>query len=255
MGKNKPGKYLKYAIGEIVLVVIGILIALSINNWNESNKNKKNEYEFYKGILSDLEKDSFKLEGQRKFFNNRIEHAGWLLKKVRNPIGTIDNVEFGQHVEPLFIGPLPVVYNSSFEAAKSSGTFGFFENKEILKQLNQYYTNFEELKGIMAATMRLLESSLEPIMATVPMNYIKKETGIYVITSEEHENKDLYEYVYGIKDERSITVDLNIILKNPSFEAYLLGDLGRSFNALTSIKIRKTQLSKIKSEIEQYMND
>ena len=34
MSENKTGKYLKYAIGEIVLVVIGILIALSINNWN-----------------------------------------------------------------------------------------------------------------------------------------------------------------------------------------------------------------------------
>ena len=45
MEQNKTGKYLKYAIGEIVLVVIGILIALSINNWNESRKveNKKQE--------------------------------------------------------------------------------------------------------------------------------------------------------------------------------------------------------------------
>ena len=45
MEKNKTGKYLKYAIGEIVLVVIGILIALQINNWNENRKlsNKKRE--------------------------------------------------------------------------------------------------------------------------------------------------------------------------------------------------------------------
>jgi hypothetical protein len=35
--------YSRYAIGEIVLVVIGILIALQINNWNETNKNKKKE--------------------------------------------------------------------------------------------------------------------------------------------------------------------------------------------------------------------
>jgi Family of unknown function (DUF6090) len=41
--ENKTGKYLKYAIGEIVLVVIGILIALSINNWNENRKNHKLE--------------------------------------------------------------------------------------------------------------------------------------------------------------------------------------------------------------------
>ena len=38
---NKPIKYLRYAIGEIVLVVIGILIALSINNWNQEKQQKK----------------------------------------------------------------------------------------------------------------------------------------------------------------------------------------------------------------------
>jgi uncharacterized membrane protein len=39
--ENKTGKYLKYAIGEIVLVVIGILIALSINNFNNSRQERK----------------------------------------------------------------------------------------------------------------------------------------------------------------------------------------------------------------------
>ena len=37
---NKPLKYLRYAVGEIVLVVIGILIALQINNWNEGRKDR-----------------------------------------------------------------------------------------------------------------------------------------------------------------------------------------------------------------------
>ena len=41
--KNKTGKYFKYAIGEIVLVVIGILIALQINNWNEQRKTQGNQ--------------------------------------------------------------------------------------------------------------------------------------------------------------------------------------------------------------------
>ena len=43
LGKNKTGKYFKYAIGEIVLVVIGILIALQINNWNEVRKTNNKE--------------------------------------------------------------------------------------------------------------------------------------------------------------------------------------------------------------------
>ena len=41
MEKNKTGKYLKYAIGEILLVVIGILIALQINTWNEERLKQK----------------------------------------------------------------------------------------------------------------------------------------------------------------------------------------------------------------------
>ncbi|MEZ4781044.1 MAG: DUF6090 family protein [Flavobacteriaceae bacterium] len=41
ISENKMGKYFKYAIGEILLVVIGILIALQINNWNEQRKAEK----------------------------------------------------------------------------------------------------------------------------------------------------------------------------------------------------------------------
>ena len=50
MEKNKTGKYLKYAIGEIVLVVIGILIALSINSWNQNRLDQQDKKE----ILSKL---------------------------------------------------------------------------------------------------------------------------------------------------------------------------------------------------------
>jgi hypothetical protein len=55
--ENKTGKYFKYAIGEIILVVIGILIALSINNWNEDRKHAIAENEFFKSITNDLEQD------------------------------------------------------------------------------------------------------------------------------------------------------------------------------------------------------
>ena len=52
--ENKFSKYLLYAIGEIVLVVIGILIALQINNWNESNRDKKQEKVYLKNLKEDL---------------------------------------------------------------------------------------------------------------------------------------------------------------------------------------------------------
>ena len=58
LSENKTGKYLKYAIGEIILVVIGILIALSINNWNEDRKDKVREKATLYKFLQDLKSDS-----------------------------------------------------------------------------------------------------------------------------------------------------------------------------------------------------
>jgi len=61
MKKNKTGKYLKYALGEIVLVVIGILIALSINNWNETRKSKVLLETYTTSLIKDLQKDTLVL--------------------------------------------------------------------------------------------------------------------------------------------------------------------------------------------------
>ncbi|WP_411896254.1 DUF6090 family protein [Winogradskyella sp. A2] len=61
LSENKFSKYLIYAIGEIVLVVIGILIALSINNWNEERKANLREQSLYQNILTDLENEDVRL--------------------------------------------------------------------------------------------------------------------------------------------------------------------------------------------------
>ena len=61
MEQNKTGKYLKYAIGEIVLVVIGILIALQINNWNEQRLQLSNLKIVYQQVRIDLIKDTLNL--------------------------------------------------------------------------------------------------------------------------------------------------------------------------------------------------
>ena len=61
MEQNKTGKYLKYAIGEILLVVIGILIALQVNNNNELKKLKAKEREQLTYVLENLKSDSLNL--------------------------------------------------------------------------------------------------------------------------------------------------------------------------------------------------
>jgi uncharacterized membrane protein YidH (DUF202 family) len=58
MEKNNTGKYFKYAIGEIVLVVIGILMALSINNWNETRKLERKKQELVLNLIVDFQENS-----------------------------------------------------------------------------------------------------------------------------------------------------------------------------------------------------
>ena len=64
MSKNKTGKYLKYAIGEIALVMIGILLALQINEWNNERNRKKSEHVIIEQLIIDLSKSQYELEAR-----------------------------------------------------------------------------------------------------------------------------------------------------------------------------------------------
>ena len=82
--EGKTGKYLKYAIGEIVLVVIGILIALQINNWNENRKNKIAEGDYYCRILDDFELNEKLIDENYELTTNRIKLTKELIKDLNN---------------------------------------------------------------------------------------------------------------------------------------------------------------------------
>ena len=74
MEKNKTGKYFKYAIGEIVLVVIGILIALSLNNWNEKRIQNANFDKLIDAleneIIENIDEANYEIEGAREILMN-----------------------------------------------------------------------------------------------------------------------------------------------------------------------------------------
>ncbi|MBF8151579.1 hypothetical protein ITJ86_16885 [Winogradskyella sp. F6397] len=92
--ENKTEKYFKYAIGEIVLVVIGILIALQINNWNENRKSSKIRNNYYKQVLQDLEKDTI-------YINKNIINLDSSLSKYQNYLEKLPEAESTNDVIPL----------------------------------------------------------------------------------------------------------------------------------------------------------
>lgn len=84
LSQNRITQYLAYATGEIILVVIGILIALQINLWNEGQKLAKSRTLFTESLILELEKDSLFLNQTMSILDGRIE----VLQKTKNRINT-----------------------------------------------------------------------------------------------------------------------------------------------------------------------
>ncbi|NNK17563.1 MAG: hypothetical protein HKP49_00260, partial [Maribacter sp.] len=92
--ENKFSKYLLYAIGEIVLVVIGILIALSINNWNERKKAKVIEKELLQQFHAELNLDIEQIENTIKVYQKINNSCIILIEQIKNRKVYNDSLNF-----------------------------------------------------------------------------------------------------------------------------------------------------------------
>ena len=93
LSENKFSKYLLYAIGEIVLVVIGILIALSINNWNESRKEKISEINILQDIKGSISTDIIQLKSRTELAENDIKSANIILNYLEKNLVYNDSLD------------------------------------------------------------------------------------------------------------------------------------------------------------------
>ena len=82
MEKNKTAKYFKYAVGEIILVVIGILIALQINNWNEDRKSIQKGHKILVDIRENVEFNIIQFEEDIEINRKVINSIDIILKNI-----------------------------------------------------------------------------------------------------------------------------------------------------------------------------
>ncbi|WP_160129752.1 DUF6090 family protein [Kordia antarctica] len=107
MKNKKIGNYLAYAIGEIVLVVIGILIAVSLNNWNESRKEKQQLANIYNSITNDLNNDLEEIDKIQSFYKT----AAPLYSKILNDSVTRIEYLLNPQLTYLTIGFPEITFN------------------------------------------------------------------------------------------------------------------------------------------------
>jgi len=155
----KFGKYLIYAIGEILLVVIGILIAVSINNWKQSIDLKKVEQNLYGDLIQELQNDLGEVQGN-------LDYNSHFLMRYNRASEIILNDPQRQLIDTLAIIATELTNFSDFNNEESaynklstSGKLEVITNKEILTRL-QYL-------GSLYNYINRLEKNQEQIMYTI----------------------------------------------------------------------------------------
>ena len=156
--------YLLYAVGEIALVVIGILIALQINNWNEQRQQQNKINIYLENLVNDL-KDDIRRVGHMQHRNMfRVYSMQYLLEMADVP--PFDYAKDGMEVpqwqndNPLWKKEIPLQYDSSFinlaflwthrmsraqvntstiDELKSLGLYSYIDNEDLKKAIADYY--------------------------------------------------------------------------------------------------------------------
>jgi len=148
--ENKTGKYFKYAIGEIILVVIGILIALQINNWNEIRKDRQLESKILSEFHNNLNDDLKNLDLKIKESNTFLKHSSKVLDHLQNKTLLTDSLKYYYsslighgNFEPTII---------AYENLNSKGV-DLIENENLRHAISElysvkYYTMVEDRRTV-----------------------------------------------------------------------------------------------------------
>ena len=180
MEKNKTGKYFKYAIGEILLVVIGILIALQVNNWNQERIQKKELDDLIESVSSNIASDvkSLKLfktarESMVKQMDSTISYYKqddlglpiYKIKKLTQNQAYYYGTAFKELRNTVILQP----NMSAFNALKTSAYFGILQETDLGHVLNTYYTYLKNLQ--------ILEEEHNQFIKNVSQEWDKKFRG------------------------------------------------------------------------------
>ena len=134
--ENKVMAYLRYAIGEILLVVIGILIALQVNNWNERRKENATVKIYLKSMLVDLNNDINRFDLMINNLNKQIRANSSVFRNKNYQTLPIDSIVLT--ISSYFNDYK--IYDQTFQKIKNSGLADQLGSKELNDAINNYYT-------------------------------------------------------------------------------------------------------------------
>jgi hypothetical protein len=233
--EGKTVKYFKYAIGEIVLVVIGILIALSINTWNENRINEDRLKIYVTDIIRDLKNDTLNISLAIKEAEKRSETTKSFLALKNYDSLSIKDLE--KSLETFY--SKVVFSNSTFNKLENSGitNYGVFES--LIENYKTYY-------NIKIPDMMSFEGTHNRAVDRED-NYWRYEQKTYEFSYDEALDS------YQKKEESK--QNLIVLLQLPTARNILKIDYRRNRNTIKRLHNFKKQVITLIDESNQMLND
>lgn len=166
METGKTGKYFKYAIGEIVLVVVGILIALQINNWNQNRLNAQTEAELLQAISSKMKLNIRQHTMGSTRYKSVIEAAEALLIASNNPKIKIHQNKIDEHFSTLSKRFLMGKSNATmiYDEMIGSGQLILLKSAKLRSELTALKANMQLLAAYEDEHLNFVDNQLSPYL-------------------------------------------------------------------------------------------
>ncbi|MEM6516400.1 MAG: DUF6090 family protein [Bacteroidota bacterium] len=234
------GKYFKYAVGEILLVVIGILIALQINNWNEkkSEKDKLNEYlvafkEEVKGNIGRLERAE--------------DRSDVAIQRTKNLIRVMnsDSAKYlsskDLYARSNFVGPVTKIelFSSVYKDLINSGTLKTLEESSLKRRIFQMEREFENYDEIVVSAKKIWDDFLLPYY---------------------HEHQNVLGVWNNARKEEAIPItafnnDMDAFVNNRKYTNILTSRIFQLTNIKVIANYMKVDYDKLIEDIDTYLAD
>ena len=240
LSDGKFSKYLLYAIGEITLVVIGILIALAINNWREKNIIQKREEYYLYGIKDEFEQNKLKLQNLLSVNRLNYENSKKMAVLVRDSADLPDESEISK-----------MLYNSFYYG------IAYYPNNSMLNEL----INSGRLEDISNPILRKHLTAWEPYIQGVRFQEkelsIQRDKVLDLFRGNNASIRTILDQTGSGAQEMGLSKDDNVysnleVVKSREFENNLL------IFILTGIATEKSQYEPLLEEINtilQLIND
>jgi len=238
LSENKFSKYLIYAFGEIILVVIGILIALQINNWNQERIVTKENQVILQNLNKEFSENLIQLDSSIRNFDNVIDGLEKLLSVMRTQDSNLTDIEFDRLLHKTFVTPNWTPSSFVLVELKNSGALSQINNNKLKTLLFKWEREFDKMKRTNEGYTRYGSEYIE---------FITKNGSVRNLDALTESTKNL--------EKSTIARNNPELLKIPEFENradnfyFLAVSLRAQFKSLR--EIMKTIIESSKAELDQ----